>query len=119
MRNAVQQKIKNLEETQLQKLDSSRVESSTVCMTLTQLPGPVSKVPYVAAPFRPVPSSFEFTTHSRAQRSPGVPHEVLRRIMYMYIFPPTRAFAVCTLCQKQSFRKFSTYVNLSCKMLVL
>lgn len=79
MRNAVQKKIKNLEETQLQKLDSTRVESSTVCMTLTQLPGP-------PLPFPPVPSSFEFTTHSRAQRSPGEPH-VLRRNMYMYIFP--------------------------------
>lgn len=77
MRNAVQKKIKDLEETQLQKLESSRVEYRMYDFDSAPRTSPL--------PFPPVPSSFEFTTHSRAQRSPGVPHEVLRRNMYIFI----------------------------------
>lgn len=108
MRNAVQKKIKNLEETQLQKLDSTRVESSTVCMTLTQLPGP------------PPSPSLRSRRHLNSRRTAQPGRAACSPSKHVHVhFSPNSAFAVCTLCQKQSFRKFSTYVNLSCKMLVL
>lgn len=109
MRNAVQKKIKDLEETQLQKLDSSRVKSSTVCMTLTQVPGP------------PLPSpSLRSRRHLNSRRTAA--HSAARASRMKFsvetctcTFPPNSAFAVSTL-PKTKFRKFSTYVNLSCKI---